>query len=169
MNWSWPFIAIAIFYFAAILQNSFFIYFGFFGGCLNLIFILFFSCVFFCTRNNYFKIAFFALMAGFLLDVFSVSKIGLSIGILVLLGFAINKIQFQLKQKEDKYPLSYFIVIFVVSFAAYNSLFWWLSGNGNVFDWNFLWQIIYNLLVAVLVFLIAKKFAGKNNKASKFL
>jgi len=52
--WIKPLVAVILFYFSAILQNSFFAHFIFLGASLNLIFIFFFLFVFFEKQGAYF-------------------------------------------------------------------------------------------------------------------
>lgn len=160
----WPIIAIILFYFFALLQNSFFAYFNFFGAVPNFVFILFFIFTFFSKKESYLKTIFVATLAGFFLDILSVNKIGISIVFLIIIGFLIKKIQSLLKDQEDNFPLGYFIGIFLVSFILYYSLlevFFYLTAKYIFVGINLklLFEILYSLFFAVIGYFIGKKFA----------
>ncbi|HCC59780.1 MAG: hypothetical protein A2402_00085 [Candidatus Staskawiczbacteria bacterium RIFOXYC1_FULL_37_43] len=162
--WAKPLIAIILFYFFALLQNSFFAHFIFLGGSLNPVFILFFLLVFFEDKRNYFYIILYAVTAGFFLDVFSYLNLGTSIILLAALAVFTKKIQSSLKEERDSYPLTHFSSLFLVCFAAYKlfvsllSFFPFFSPVYLAFGWNFLAEIIYSLFFANITFYIYKKY-----------
>jgi len=120
MAWLWYFSAILLFYLFAILQNSFFAYFSFWGFSFNFVFLLFFIFIFFARKNTAFKIIFFSILAGFLIDVFSVLPMGTSILLLAAIGFLTKKIQSLLKEKKNKYYVFRFVVLFLTMLAVYS-------------------------------------------------
>ena len=61
-----------LFWLFAIAQNSFFAHFNLFGAVPDIVFILFFLLVFFESFENYYQIIFYAVVAGFFADIFSV-------------------------------------------------------------------------------------------------
>jgi len=162
MNWWQSIILITIFYFVAIFQNSFLVYFKLFGVELNLIFILFFLFCFF-SKNNYLKIIFLSLLAGFLLDVFSVLFIGPSILLCLVIGLFIKKIKSQLKETDNKDSIFSFLILFSVSFVAYNALYLFFA-DSLIINWNLLADYIYNLCIAIVLFFIFKFFLIKNKQ-----
>jgi len=155
--WLKPVLTILLFYFFALLQTSFFANFGFFGSLPNLVFILFFLLVFFEDKKSSHLILFYAVISGFFLDVFSATYFGYSIIALIIIGILFKKIQNMLSEKKnDKYPIVYFILLFLISFTVYDIL---LKFALTKFNWaSFLSEISYNLLVAIIGFLIYKKY-----------
>jgi rod shape-determining protein MreD len=141
-----------LFYLFALLQNSFFVHFNLFGAFPNLVFIFFFLLLFFDKKKSYFNVIIFSLFAGFFLDISSYSYFGESIILLLIIGVLSKKIQSQLQEKEnDKFPFVYFLSLFIFSYIVYD-----LVLNFNL-SWVFLPKIIYNVLVAGLVFYVYKK------------
>lgn len=136
-----------LFGFLGILQNSFLAQFN----AVNLIFILFFLVIFFF--NQWEDILFSAVIAGFFLDIFSSSYFGVVTVFLLIIAFISKKILALLKVKRDKYPIIYFISLFVLSFLVFNLL--QLTFH---FDRIFLREMLYNLFFAVLGYYIYRKF-----------
>jgi|GEM_PF-1261504 len=162
--WLKPFIVIILFYFFAILQNSFFTHFVFSGGVLNLIFILFFLFVFFEKQKSYYWAFFYAVVAGLFLDIFSYASLGISIVLLMAMAFLIKKTQSSLKEEKDNFSLLHFALLFLVSFILYSLLLQTcifiiiVPHVFTKFSLGFIIEIIYNLFFAVLAFLICKKY-----------
>lgn len=162
--WLKALVIILLFYFFALLQNSFLPHFNIFGAVPNLVFILFFLLMFFSVRGGPSPKAdapreqalgwqniFYAIAAGFFLDIFSFSYFGASIAILFLMAFLIKKIINSLKNLS----IVFFIPLFLVFFTAYEIIFrLYLSAN---FGRNFYIEIVYNLAFAILGFYIYKK------------
>ena len=153
-----------LFYFFALLQNSFFIHYNIFGNYLNLVFILFFLLVFFAGKNKNQKIIVFSLLSGILLDFFSYSKLGISIALFLIIGFSLKCILSLLKNKKDNiFPFSYFLPLFFIFFILYEILlmtylhFFDLSHPLFIFDLKIILGAIYNLFFAVIGFWIFKK------------
>jgi len=162
--WLKPFIVIILFYFFAILQNSFFTHFVFSGGVLNLIFILFFLFVFFEKQKSYYWVFFYAIIAGLFLDIFSYASLGISIVLLIAIAFLIKKTQSLLKEEKDDFSLVHFALLFFVSFILYSLLLqtcifiFVVPHVFPKFSISFIVEIVYNLVFAVLAFLICKKY-----------
>lgn len=154
--WYKNLIVIFLFYIFALLQNSFFTHLNLFGATPNLVFILFFILVFFSTKNAAFldlEIIFYAIAAGLFLDVFSRSYFGISIFSFLLISFLIKKIRSALQEKKnDKFPIIYFLSLFLASLIIYNLIF------TASFSISSIASLIYNLLFACLAFYIYKKF-----------
>lgn len=166
----WP-ITILLLYFFAVLQSSFFTHFVFFGAVLNLVFILFFILVFFNGRRKFgYSELILSFFAGFLLDIFSETRFGVSIVLLILISFFIKKTRENLNEQDDPFPLSYFIALFLTSFLLFKVL---ISVYLHFFDpihlrfsvdFKLLAEIIYNLAFATVGFFIYKKFKGNGKK-----
>jgi rod shape-determining protein MreD len=169
--WVKPLIIIILFYFFAVLQNSFFAHFSLLGTAPKLVFIFFLLLVFFVKNNDYRNIFFFAVLAGFFLDVFSYSYIGISIVLLIFIGFLAKKVHALLQEKEgNKFPFVYFLPIFVVSLAIYEALLRIILDKFSLslilFDFNlvFVAGLVYNSVIASVGFYLYKNFAYKDSR-----
>ena len=177
MIWVGTFFAFFLFYFLAVLQTSFFAYFNILGQAPNFVFILFFIFIFFIKKNHFIKTLLLAFWAGFLLDVFSVVPIGVSIVLLVILGLTVKKVQILLKEKENNYPIIQFAVMFVLAFVFYCfgiELCYYFVGLDLLnfgLSYKFILGIIYNLGVALIIFCLADIFIKpeKSKNKSRFL
>jgi cell shape-determining protein MreD len=94
-----------------------------------------------------------ALLAGFLLDIFSSTQIGISIILLIIIGFLLKKTQSLLRSGSDSFPFTYFAPFFLVCFVVYQILH--LQTN---FDFKFLIVIVYTFVFSAIGF-----WAFKNN------
>jgi len=156
-----------LFYIFALLQNSFLTHFNLFGAIPNLVFILFFSLVFFDKKDNNYQVILYAVLAGIFLDVFSYTYLGPSIIILLIIGFLLKGIQMSLKSTEDKHPFVYFLPLFLIFLLAYNfllGLYLYLLDPNKIilaFGITTIFLLIYNLFIASIFFYIHKKFNGK--------
>jgi rod shape-determining protein MreD len=144
-------VIIFLFYLFALLQNSFFTHFNLFGVTPNLVFILFFLIVFFEGENKNYQIIFFAVTAGFFLDIFSNTYLGPSIILLIIMGFLLKKTQSLLKNRDAAHPFIYFSPLFLVSFIIYEIVLM------VSFDLRFVFAMVYNLFFAIVGFWIFKK------------
>jgi len=148
--WKKCLIIVILFYLFAQLQNSFFAHYNFFGAVPNLVFALFFTSVFF--EKKYFCVILLSIIAGLFLDIFSYMQLGPSIVLLTGIGVVLKKVQQLLQNRQDNYPFTYFLPLFVLFFAIYLVL---LSLS---FDLRIITSIIYSAVFAVLMFYIFKKF-----------
>jgi len=166
------FLAIAlIFYALALLQNSFLSHFSLLGSIPNLVFIFFFLLVFFNKTGSIYEMIFWAVLAGFFLDVFSYSYIGPNIILFLVVGYLSKETQLMLKNRNDKFPPGYFIslfLIFLVGYKIFISLFLYCSGTATsleILSTNLLAGLFYNLIFAmagfgIFRFIYAKKIQG---------
>ena len=156
-------VAIILFYFLAILQSSFFVHFSLFGAFPNLIFILYFLLVFFEARKKEYNIFAYAVIAGLLLDIFYQTFFGISVAILLIAGFSVKKIQSSLQEKNDKFPIGYFLLLFTIAFIIYQTmlvLYLRFIDPLHVaigINWQSLFDLVYNLVCAAIGFYIYKK------------
>lgn len=161
--WQKTLIIIILFYFFALLQNSFFIHFNLFGAVPNLVFILFFLLVFFEKKNHNYPVILWAIVAGLFLDIFSDASFGVSIVLLIIIGLLIKKAQELLKNREDNRPFAYFWPLFTVFFVLYESLLmiyvrFFDSSHALInFNLSFLSGVIYSLVFGIIGFFIIKK------------
>lgn len=150
-------IVFLLFGFLGILQNSFLAHFNVMGATANLIFILFYSAVFFSASGKpalSWEDLFYCAAAGFFLDVFSCSFLGISVIFLLIVAFIVKYGISQLKITKDKYPIAYFAPLFLISFIVYNLLSAVVAGFN--LNWVFLIEIVYNLVFALFGFYIYK-------------
>jgi len=163
--WKKILVIIILFYFFALLQSSFFTHFNLFGIVPNLVFIFFSLLVFFQQKNKTHQLIFLAIIAGFVLDIFSYTYLGPSIVSLIVTGFLLKKIQSLLKNREDSRPFIYFLPLFLVCFTVYEVLFAvylrFLDPSHILlsFNFKFLVEAVYNLVFASIGFWIMKKYA----------
>lgn len=161
--WQKPFIIIFLFYLFALLQNSFFVHFSFFGLIPNLIFIFFFSLVFFLKKERGYQVIYYSALAGLLLDMYSGTFIGPAILILMVLGFMLKKMQSSLKSMDDNYPFGYFSSLFLLFYAGFRVLIMLYLQFIDplhisfILNFNFLIEIIYNSVIASVFFYVLKR------------
>ena len=114
-----------IFFILALAQVSFFAYFSILGAVLNFVFILFFLVLFFYKKDRIF-IIFTAIIAGFFLDVFSISIFASSIVSFLIISFVSEKLFLNLKETNEKFSVFHFILFFIL-FYIFNELFLWTT------------------------------------------
>ncbi|MEK7665253.1 MAG: hypothetical protein AAB361_03955 [Patescibacteria group bacterium] len=151
-----------LFYFLALIQNSFFVHFNIFGAVPNFIFILFFILIFFSFSEKSYsrKNLFYSFVAGFFLDVFFGFYFGSSFALLLAISFIAKKILNSLKQKKDKYPFIHFAPLFLASLVSYEAVLAVFFGNISRI---FLVKIIYSFLFAAPGFYFYKKLSNRFN------
>lgn len=160
--WQKTLVIIFLFYFFALLQNSFFTHFNLFGVIPNLVFIIFFLLVFFERKDNNYQIIFLAITAGIFLDIFSFTYIGPSIISLIIIGILLKNAQSLLKNKRDIYPFIYFLPLFIIFLLIYNLLsdlyLYFLDPNKIImaFSAETVFSVIYSSFIASLLFYIYK-------------
>jgi len=155
MSWKNAIFTIVLFYIFVLLQNSFFPNFNLLGAIPDLIFIYFFTLAFFSSKEANYSIIFYALIAGFFSDLYSLSYFGPSIILMIIIGLTLKKVQLLLKNKGDNYPFSYFISLFIAFWFIYVSL---LGLYFHFFNFNIIFQLIYNTITAVVFFFSYKSF-----------
>jgi rod shape-determining protein MreD len=152
MIWVGYLATIALFYFFALLQNSFFTHFAFAGVTPNLVFSLFFVLLFFSGKSKFSPI-FLAIFSGIILDIFSVAYFGTSIIILTVIALLFKKIQNSLMEGEDSRPFIFFVPLFAVALVLYDLLINSTNLNPHFFIW-----LSLNVLCGAILFLLVKKF-----------
>lgn len=160
-------VIIILFYFFALLQSSFFAHFTFFGSFPNLVFIFLFLLIFFGGKKMGADSIIYTVIAGLILDVFSASIFGVSVILLIALGFVVKKIQSSLNEKEDKYPFLYFLPLFLVCFLAYELLLA-LYLHSLVLNWTFAAGLVYNSACAGIGYFILKRLNVQKISGKKF-
>jgi cell shape-determining protein MreD len=109
-------------------------------------------------------------MAGLFLDIFSYASLGISIVLLMAIAFLVKKTQSLLKEEKDDFSLVHFALLFSVSFILYSLLLqtcifiFVVPHVFPKFSLSLIVEIIYNLMFAVLAFLICKKYVKKINE-----
>lgn len=159
--------SILLFYVLAILQNSFFSHFSFFSTIPNLVFILFFTLVFFSKNKSNLYTIYLGFVAGFLLDVFAYFSFGTSIVSLVVIGFLIKKAQKMIDDAKGEKTLGQFLVLFTLTFLLYSIVISVVINTVSIkiiltdFNLKFLAEIFYNIVFAIISFFAYKKIAKK--------
>ena len=142
-----------LFFILAFIQYSFLPKFWL-GGGVDLVFLLFFTVIFF-EQDYFYQGIFFAVLAGFLSDVFSPHFFGLSV-ISCLLVYGFTKIAFYfLHETRGQFSFLYFTPLLLISLLI----------RGNVT----LLALAGNFLVGLVGFFVYKYIAGKQNRQLKLL
>jgi len=142
---------------AGIMQISFFSWFAIWNTVPNLILTLFFLIVFFESPKKYIESIFSAVVAGFILDIFSSYYFGISIILLLAVTFALKYVIRLLKKTKDNYPVIYFIPLYILFFLS-NVFFLHLSRTEIISISVFLIVLPYNLFFGLTGFYIYKRF-----------
>lgn len=159
-------LATLLFYFFAVLQNSFLVHFNIFGIVPNFILIFCFILIYFSAQGepasgweNYF----YAITAGFFLDVFSHLYFGISIVSLLILAFSTKKALQILWDRRGGQSVFVFLPLFIAFLIIYsvfsNISLLIFSPSFASFDinWTFIIFLAYNLLFALLGFYACQK------------
>jgi len=154
MTYKYLIIAV-LFYFFALLQNSFFTHFNLFGYSPDLVFILYFLLIFFADAKHTYQIIFISAVGGFCLDVFSYTYLGPYIILFLLLAFLLKKTQSLLRNNNGTYPLVYFLPLFAVFLLANNLIM------GSYSSIKIIFPLIYSSVVAALFYYIYKRYFNK--------
>jgi len=166
---------IPLFCIFALLQNSILAYFNIFGAYPNLVFVLFFTLIFFEGRDERDTGFWFAIIAGFSLDIFSSSYFGLSVISLAIIYFSKKFSKYFLKESTGEMTIFYFLPTFLIYFIVYNISMYLLSiAFGLQRDLASITEIIatlvLNSIVAMAGFYIYNLFVKqKNNDQLKLL
>lgn len=145
------------FYLLGIIQTSFLVHFNLVGTVPNLIFILFAVVIFFSAFRESsltFEDFFLSVIAGLFLDALSSTFFGLSIISFLITAFIIKQSISQLEKSSQKYPVTYFAPIFVISFIIFSLLLPLVLPS---LSWVFLVEVMYNLIFALFFFYVFKK------------
>ena len=162
----WPRLLIIslLFGFLWTLQASLLFHFNAIAYSLNLIFVLYYLIVFFQEPRKHKYGIFSAIVAGFFLDILSLSYLGTSIVSLLVIAFISKYILFSLKKPKGEYPISYFIPLFILSFFMSYLLTFAIDyflhpiSTAPFIRKTLLMDITYNTIIAVFGFYIFKKF-----------
>lgn len=156
-----------LFYVLGLIQNSFFVHFNILGTVPNFIFILFFILIFFSPcekpycRNN----LFYSFIGGFFLDIFSYSYFGISFVLFLITSFIVKNLFNSLRQKKEKYPVTYLIFLFITTLIIYEILsgvylYFFSAAGSKIISWDLIWiflvKIIYSSVFALVGFFIYK-------------
>ena len=164
-----------LYYFFALLQNSFFAQVNFFGAAPNLVFSFFFVLAFFAKEDNTYYLIFLALIAGFFIDMFSFTYLFPSIIILIVAALLLKNIQSLLKNRDDNFPYIYFAPLFIIFILAYDALtdlyFYFFDFHKVMINFQSVtfFSMIYSLIFSSMFFYIFKKFLFNNRGSSNRL
>lgn len=154
--WIRPIGIVGFFLLFQLLQNSFFINFGFHP---EFVFLFFYSLIFFEKRNNFLFLIFISFLAGTLRDVYSYEYIGPSIIIFLGIGFAIKELQRFFNTREDEHSLLNFLLFGAVSLFFYFLLSAMIL-HLSLFDHLVVKDIFFNMVLSLLLFYVFSY--GKN-------
>ena len=161
------------FFFAAILQSSFFPYFSIAGATPNLIFILFFLVMFFTDKKTHVPGFFAIVSAGFFLDVLSPFYFGTSMLALFII-YAAHHLLSHLLHRGENFLILYFAIAFCGFLLAYDGLLFLFSLIFNIpffFNMPLVISVAYSLLFAIVGFFIAERLEAtraSNNQLKLF-
>lgn len=160
------------FFIMAVIQNNFLPYFAIMGAIPNLIFILFFTVIFFQNNDKIyswqnifsFENIFIIAAAEFFLDVFSNHYFGFYAISLIVVYIFINFSNHFFRDQENKNLFIYFICLFLAAFIIFKSLVSVLQYHFILYlNLSILADLAYNLIFAFAVFygynLFRKKFS----------
>ncbi len=146
-------IILLLFLITALFQVSFLTYFSIMTIIPNFVFILFFVVVFLREEKDYYYEFFIVITAGFLLDIFSDDRLGVSMIALFMLYLLIQFAQYLFQEHQDEYFVGYYVLSFLICFFAYGLLVQLLS-NPLTMGMNVgiptIVQILYNLIIALI-------------------
>ncbi len=164
----WKFFTIvALFFVAALVQFTFLPHMVMMGALPNLVFILFFITIFFEKPPSQVMGIVAAVVAGFLLDVFSPSYFGIQIISLLLIYFTTKTVMYFLKDQQEEYLLAYFIPIFIFSLIGYIAFSYLISNFPHLefaITKIFYIQLEYNVAIAFIGFYIFRYAASDHHK-----
>jgi|GEM_PF-1093009 len=162
------------FYFLALFQTTFLVYFPIRGQIPNLIFIFLFLIIFFTfpeKEENLFSLGnlFPVLFSGFFMDLFSGFTIGVSIFLFFISVIVLGKILESIKEKN--------ILVFLILFLIFELIFYFLLFLFNIFFKRnivsfpnlFLIQISYDLFFALFFFIIISVFKQRKSLKKNYV
>lgn len=151
-----------LFWMLALLQASFFSGLHILGAVPNLVFILLFCLVFF-SEQKFWEYILWAVVAGFFLDIYSSFYFGISIIALLIVCYIERYFIGLLRRLSEKYPLVYFVPMFIICLVGYNLVLFgfscltgtcWWSVSGKLF---YVPEIIINIIFALGFYFVFKK------------
>lgn len=161
------------FFFAAILQASFFSYFSISGATPNIIFSLFFLVVFSADKKNHLLGFFTCIVAGFFLDLVSSFYFGTSI-LALLIIYALHHFLSHIVHRHENLLVLNFTVAFCAFLALYDVLLYLFSLVSNIsflLNAPLVISVAYSLLFAIAGFLIIQPLVSareSNNQLKLF-
>lgn len=169
--WQKSLIIVLLFYFFALLQNSFLSHFNLFGITPNLVFILYFLLIFTAKtdehiNNNYYIIS-LSFVAGLFIDIYSYTYLGPSIIVLLIISYLLKKTKSLLQNRDNSFPFEYFLPLFIICMLIYDlfigSYLRFLEPNkiAMISVFQLIASLIYNSIIASLFFVLNKKINEK--------
>ncbi len=141
-----------------VIQYSFLPHFTVMGIAPNILFILFFTFVFFESNASYFDAILTTFTIGFFIDIFSQFYFGSTIFFLFVLLFLVKTMMHFLQERQEKYFLIYFIALFVTTFTLYSAILDFTTTKSLLID------LLCNTILAIVVFLIYQFLNIRNPK-----
>ena len=149
-------ITTVLFFVLSLIQSSFLPFFSIVGQIPNLVFILFYVILFFDNRGESF---FWAILVGFLLDVFMPSYFGISIISLLVIYLLKKILDYFLKDIQGKYFIVYLIFLFSINFVIYSLLVYAFSlifRSSYELSLSLMVSLAYNIILFLPAFYIYK-------------
>ena len=162
-------LSVIMFVVFTVLQSSFFSHFSLFGAIPNLVFI-FFVLLLFHGKKFDAKQAFLAIFGGMCADFFSGVTLGTSSLIFLIIAFVVSKISESTLEKKWEKNIVFFLLFFsilnVVYLALFDIFFAWQEKNILMINFGkeFVFTIIYNLILSIAGFYLYKNVQKLQNK-----
>ena len=158
------YIGVAIIFFViAFFQNIFFNVFPLVTAPLLLLFIFFYTLIFFEKEKRYDAVLLYALLAGTLTDIVNADYIGSSLIVFLIVGFGIMKLKEHIQEQQESHPFVFFLPLFLAVFLFYIGTstlilyrFQWESTLSRLNQFSILPMILFNGVAAIILFLIIK-------------
>ena len=150
---------LAIFLF---LQTGFLPHFSLYGQVPNLIFAFFFIIAFFGQDKLGPYEIYCVIIFGTILDILISDIIGVSVLTFLIIALVLKRIQNILSEKNGKYPLSNFMILFLVFFIIFDLIIFKEFGLPTLF------RTMYSFVSAIIGFFIYKKVNVQKIQSHKF-
>lgn len=149
-----------------LLQSSFLAYFGIMGIVPNLIFIVFFTVIFFESKHTYEFGFWAAIISGFFVDIVFGYYFGISIGVMLSIYLLHKTTVHFFKETRDRFSIFYFIPIFLAFLVIYHALLYVILTVLRMpinmrLDVSFIVLLMYNLIFALAAFYLYRNLAGR--------
>jgi len=125
----------------------------------NIVFIAFFIIALLERQNEYYAVV-WALLAGFMLDVFSSFYFGASMISLLIVYIFLKYMMYFLKEMPGKYLFVYFIPVFLLCQVLYGSLMYVFINFPHItphINQSIFAGLVYNLALALIIFYAYKQ------------
>ncbi len=157
-------VIVLLFFLCAILQVSLLPYVSITGAVPNLLFIVFFAALFFQKKQDVTFGFTMAVVAGFLLDIITPLRFGVSIVILLAVYFIYRGLIRFFQEADANTLIWYFLGIFLALFLVYYALLYVASkliASPIQTGASTVGVLAYSLVLAAVIFFVWQTFFGK--------